>query len=276
VWIISQICTILVLNSDTQQIEFHIFSALRKKPAVNTQVPAEETERQVELKRRRQCAPGSDIDIKDFKVHSINGTHDLAVNKFALARPHLLLLTKDGFKRQWEALDKADLMAAWRVLTSLGDNYTITYNCGEAAGCSRIHKHLQVLPSSKTSVLPLDSQDRGASLPFQYFQHLFQTQLLCPDKLSSIYQDLLLSATKTLQVQEADVGHAYPHNMILTNRWIMVIPRKRSGLNGANSNAQGMLGNIAVSSKEEAGKWIKQGPLNVLAQLGVSRIDMTR
>lgn len=47
-------------------------------------------------------------------------------------------------------------------------------------------------------------------------------------------------------------GAVYPHNMILTKRWIMVIPRRRGGINKeAGVNSLGMLGVVAVATRKE-------------------------
>lgn len=83
--------------------------------------------------------PGSDIDVSGYEITYVNGTHLLMFNKFCMYRPHLLLLTKDGWRRQYEQLDLQDLQAVWNVLESLNWRYFMFFNCGKDGGCSRLH-----------------------------------------------------------------------------------------------------------------------------------------
>lgn len=122
------------------------------------------------------CMPGSDINISGYEVGTLGGNHHhiLAFNKFPAARPHFLILTADGFRRQFEQLDGEDLWAMWLVMSRFNEyhhhhhqqhNGTSTtgnssldgrrqrrqrhisfFNCGLKSGCSRLHKHMQVFP----------------------------------------------------------------------------------------------------------------------------------
>ncbi len=60
---------------------------------------------------------------------NIGKTHHIVANKFAIGRPHLLLLTIDGSRRQYNALDRSDFAAAWSALSATGRDYFVFFNC---------------------------------------------------------------------------------------------------------------------------------------------------
>lgn len=104
-------------------------------------------------------------------------SHVLVANKFALARPHIMVLTTDGHRRQYEPLDESDLTAAWTILNSVSEHgdsgskardYVVFYNCGRDGGCSRLHKHMQLIPTppdSLASFLDADTPSKSVSIP---------------------------------------------------------------------------------------------------------------
>ncbi|KAJ4158350.1 uncharacterized protein LMH87_008881 [Akanthomyces muscarius] len=275
----------LVLYDDKQTLvqqqdgglpfQFVLTSALNKKPTAAT--AGEQSKELVENKVR----PGSDIDTNGYEVGEVGGSHLLVANKFCYARPHYLLLTKDGYCRQYEPLNRADLTAAWSLLCGRGaDNFAIFFNCGKGAGYSRLHKHMQLMPIPvNTFASFLDSAD-GAEpdVPFQWFyQRCSNSSPASADDVVETYDKLLKQATEalaTFQDCEKDdfPGAACSHNVIMTARWIVVIPRRRPSVRAeSGANAMGMLGYIAVSSQADIDNWTDQGLCNLLRQLGVPK-----
>lgn len=191
-----------------------------------------------------------------------------------------MILTSDGHRKQYEPLHERDLEAAWTTLTAIGSqDYAIFYNCGQDGGCSRLHKHMQLMPMPKTCFADFLDCEQGEehSVPFRWFYRRFRSQRVTPDSLTQIYTSLLSEAT---EVGEGRSQHsatlppeaACPHNMILTKRWIIVLPRRRAGINKeAGANAMGMLGYIAVASQKEIDNWLRLGLKEVLSELGVPR-----
>ncbi|KAM0427751.1 hypothetical protein ACHAQK_011900 [Fusarium lateritium] len=227
----------------------------------------------------KQLRPGSDIDTNGFEIWESDGSsHFLIANKFSFSRPHLMMLTRDGFRRQYEPLSESDIRASWEMLNSLNGatkDYVAFYNCGKDGGCSRLHKHLQLmpLPASGFAVdflnLYVAEEPR---LPFKWFYHRFNGTE-SPVQLTEIYMDLLEKATKTWKESTGNNvpdGHACPHNVAFTNRWIVVIPRRCAAINKeAGVNSLGMLGIIAVATEQEVDNWIRLGLAKSLAELGV-------
>lgn len=225
--------------------------------------------------------PGSDIDTNGFEVGEISGTHILVANKFCYARPHYLLLTKDGYQRQYHPLNRADLAAAWNLLSGRDeDGFAVFFNCGKGAGYSRLHKHMQLMPMPKNTFASfLESADaKEPPVPSQWFyERCFDTSPKAADALIGAYERLLRQATEVMANAEGCEVDNFPdaacsHNVIMTTRWIVVIPRRRPSVRKeSGANAMGMLGYIAVSSQADIDNWTSQGAYHLLGELGVPK-----
>ncbi|KAK1590758.1 ATP adenylyltransferase [Colletotrichum navitas] len=256
------------------------------------------------------CLPGGDISIAGYEIGLVGGgAHVLSFNKFCAYRPHLMLVTADGRRRQFEALDGADLGAAREVLMGLhrrgggggggggvGQEYLAIFNCGKKGGCSRLHKHMQVIPAPDAIPLwPDEAKPEGSSggqpgPPFRYFVHRFggslngggggAGELPSADELVGAYQQMLGQAAALVPGREeameesGDGGGggreaAVPHNVVLGGRWMVVIPRVTDGVDGIGVNAAGMLGVVWAAGTETVDKWKRLGPRRVLGEVGV-------
>lgn len=193
-----------------------------------------------------------------------------------------MLLTSDGHRKQYEPLDEQDLAAAWTVLTAAvgGGDYVVFFNCGQDGGCSRLHKHMQLIPTPAHSFAAfLDTEGGGKepNVPFRWFYRRFGSQNVTPAQLMNAYTDLLEQATKVGQGLSEHAGAsppeaACPHNLVFTKRWMVLLPRRRAGVNKeAGANSIGMLGVIAVATRNEVNTWIRLGPTNTLRELGVPK-----
>ncbi|KAM0243978.1 hypothetical protein ACHAP5_006742 [Fusarium lateritium] len=263
-------------------LKFHfvLTRALLKKPTLAPSQNHHSTEAQKAVTPNiTQLRPGSDIDTNGFEIWEVDGSsHLLVANKFSFSRPHLMLLTRDGFQRQYEPLSESDIRASWDMLNSLNDatnDHVAFYNCGKDGGCSRLHKHLQLmpLPASGFAVdflnLHVAEEPR---LPFKWLYRRFNGTE-SPVQVTEIYVDLLQKATKVWEEstgKNVSDGHACPHNVAFTNRWIVVIPRRCAAVNKeAGVNSLGMLGIIAVATEQEVDNWKRLGLAKSLAELGV-------
>ncbi|KAL2163232.1 hypothetical protein VTH06DRAFT_5288 [Thermothelomyces fergusii] len=254
------------------EFEFRILSGFAKKPVV----PGEQAPPPTS-----GCRPGSDIDVGGYEVAEVGPAHLLAYNKFAAARPHLLLLTQDGFRRQHERLDRADFAALRHALSALRRRarYLAIFNCGAAAGCSRLHKHLQLFPAPPAPEFELwpDRHDPDAwpALPFRCFVHRFADDELPPaDALAAIYGSLLSRAEAAARSSghdrpDGEADGPVPHNVVLDRKWMLVVPRRCAGWDGIVVNAAAMLGMVWVPSDEMLERWMEIGPEKLLAHVGV-------
>ncbi|KAL6835708.1 ATP adenylyltransferase domain-containing protein [Trichoderma sp. SZMC 28015] len=257
------------------EFQFLLTSALVKKPVLGP--PS--SEKNAEFNGDK--ADGSDISTKGFEIGPIGNIHFVIANKFCYARPHLMLLTCDGYRRQYEPLDEAGLEAAQTVLLSMSQDFVVFYNCGQDGGCSRLHKHMQLIPKPPHSFADfLDneaSSDNPPKVPFHWFYQRIDVANTDAKGLTEVYRNLLQQATAVGQglAQHADSapqGAACPHNFIMSKRWMIVIPRRRAGINKeAGANALGMLGVIAVATRAEIDNWIRLGLSESLRELGVPK-----
>lgn len=143
-----------------------------------------------------------------------------------------------------------------------------------------MHKHMQMMPMPTTGFAAfLDSSDElEAPVPFEWYHERFDAaKPLLADDILIAYNSLLRKATKAYEasggrIHDENPNAACPHNVILSKRWIVVLPRRQAAINKeAGANALGMLGVIAVATEAEIDKWRKLGLVESLKILGVPR-----
>ncbi|KAM7192415.1 ATP adenylyltransferase domain containing protein [Naviculisporaceae sp. PSN 640] len=295
--------------------EFRILKGMAQKPSYTNADGSLKTSVEViaESKTMTGCKPGSDINVEGYEVATLGCAgadgHILAFNKFPAARPHFLILTANGYRRQFEPLDERDLWAMWTVMGKFNGygNYGTNggktkqrhisfFNCGLKSGCSRLHKHMQVFPILAEHKTELEEGE--ASEEFKLWPDIedpeFYEQVLpftvaiarlneengymTRTRLLETYQSLLKEAEgylgDSLEKQVYGDGHgecesAIPHNVLLDRNWMVVIPRRAAGWKGADCNAISMLGMNWVSSEEKIDQWARLGPAEVLKRVGV-------
>jgi ATP adenylyltransferase/5',5'''-P-1,P-4-tetraphosphate phosphorylase II len=188
-----------------------------------------------------------------------------------------MLLTFDVQAKQYEPLYETDFQAAWTAITAIESDYVLFFNCGKDGGCSRLRKHMQLIPMPKgTFASFLDGEGQEPDVPFQwYYRRFAKDRDVTVEDVIETYNELLEKATevgkgKAEHAEMLPSGAACPHNMILTKRWMIVFPRRKNGDPGAST--VGMLGYIAVSSEEEIDKWVKGGINNTMREFGVPRV----
>lgn len=232
--------------------------------------PRAEESHELNTSIRPRCfGPGSDIAFEDVRLllGAIRGTHLLVLNKFPTFRPQFLLLTMNSYRRQSEALDVPDLLAALhalKVLNQTGSQHFAFYNCGKAAGSSRDHKHIQILP--KAHDLFPDREDYDSRrIPYAHF--VARLHGSAESELFELYRRLLNKATGCLlDPVQASIG---AHNAILTEHWLLVIPRRSAELVVPTPNSCGMMGSIWLPDGQKIDAWKKCGLSDILQQCGV-------
>ncbi|PYI16469.1 hypothetical protein BO99DRAFT_390664 [Aspergillus violaceofuscus CBS 115571] len=273
---------IVRLQVDNFHFEFRISQSLTNKPHSNndnndtTSSPA-------------TFGPGSDLacPTPDLIIATIHTTHIFVPNGYSVFRPQFLLLTQDSYRRQHEILDREDLEAACAVLCALGQDggrrYFAMFNCGRTAGASRQHKHMHIIPwksvngGNKTpgsTILPNNPAPRSSDIPFAHFRvplspSSFQDRAYSESVLDA-YLGLLAEMRSALgDGGEGDGEGNIPHNVILVEDWIMVIPRSKDrhrpdiAVNGA-----GMVGSVWLDREEILSRWLEIGPAEVLRGVG--------
>ncbi|KAJ5204229.1 uncharacterized protein N7498_005108 [Penicillium cinerascens] len=271
-----------ILVTDNGMIfSFHLVESLKIKPQAED---APETTKSSLINgvkaQPMSFGPGSDIanDHPDMCITMVNETHYLVMNKFPVFRPMLLLLTVDSYRRQHEPLVLDDIEAGWSVICGLNEEHYVFFNCGELAGCSREHKHLQVVPAPGRhegydegfKFFPDDDKQMAPRIVhfMQKFEELPGNRVEGGEHLLEVYQCLLQQAREALNIS-TDVP--CPHNFVLTKRWMVVIPRLAKEFHGFTANSPGMMGSVYIWTQEQLDAWKRIGPMNILRGLGLPR-----
>lgn len=159
----------------------------------------------------------------------------------------------------------------------------MTYNCGEAAGASRSHKHLQILPYAACvgkveddtpgsfSMFPdaVDDAVARAELPFSYCIARTlprETDAQAPRELKRIYDGLVEQAIKETGFRG---GEQMAHNLVMVREWMLLIPRSKARVGKCVTGATGVVGMVWVGSEAEAEEWRRVGFLRALGEMGM-------
>ncbi|KAN0106004.1 Ap4A phosphorylase II [Hyaloscypha variabilis] len=246
-----------LIKAEPFNFQFRSATSLTVKPILSSTDPG----------RSKPTNAFSDTD-PDFLLSHIGPSHTLILNKYCVVRPQFILHTND-FVPQSDHLTESDLDAAWTVLSSLTRRkHIVIYNCGFEGGSSIGHKHLQILPRpSEGDGFEFFPDLLGISLdtftvPKIPFQHAVKKLPSSPSstQLITIYQSL---------IDQARVNEAAGHNVLLTEGWILVIPRRKGRKGILSANAAAMAGMVWVTGEEEVRQWVEAGPMNLLCEFGV-------
>ena len=218
----------------------------------------------------------------DLFVADLSDTHLVLLNKFNVIDHHLLIVTR-RFELQENLLNPADFRALFDCITqfeSLG-----FYNGGPAAGASQPHKHLQIVPlplDESAPHLPIEpllaaarNDDAVCTVPGLGFVHAFAR---LDEKLADRPQELARIAFDTyLRLLDASGLHAVdvdgeprqsaPYNLLVTTRWMMLVPRSVESTEGIAVNALGFAGSLFVRNDAQMQTITRLGPMNVLQRV---------
>ncbi|MGF1724043.1 phosphorylase [Photobacterium nomapromontoriensis] len=177
-------------------------------------------------------------------VGDAGAQHVCLLNKFPVLSPHLLICSKD-FISQSTLLANSDF-EAW-LLGFDRDDVLGFYNSGPIAGASQAHRHMQLVRTS----IPLNDVICHRQLPFESF--LYEFESLQADRLYQGYMDAL----QQLELIKNDGIHCYPHNILLTAKWMLIVPRSTNNVEGIFANGLNYSGRFLVKRKEQLA-WLQQ------------------
>ncbi len=209
---------------------------------------------------------------QDLFVAELSATHVCLLNKYNVVPHHLLAVTR-AYREQALPIDRADFEALWTLLMAF-DGLGF-YNSGRAAGASQRHKHLQLVPlplAPEGPAVPLEplvettrGDGRAGTLPcFRFFHALARlavpaetTPVDAASYLLGTYHDLLART-------DLDPDAPAPYNLLLTRRWMLLVPRARECFGAISVNALGFAGALLVRNNDELAVLQASGPLAVL------------
>ncbi|WP_322106396.1 phosphorylase [Paraburkholderia sp. J41] len=237
---------------------------------------------------------------REMFVADLSPTHVALLNKFNVLPHHLLIVTR-AFVAQETLLDAADfaaLVLALREIDGLG-----FYNGGAVAGASQAHKHLQLVPlplegggAGTQARAPIEALFGGAraaanatlELPALPFRHAFARLDLgdasaplepAANAAHEVYRALLGAAGvpavatngATNGSMSGAVQQGAPYNLLVTRRWMLVVPRSAERVEGISINSLGFAGSFFVRDAAQLEALAQVRPMTALARVSVAR-----
>jgi ATP adenylyltransferase len=219
----------------------------------------------------------------DLFVTDVSDTHIALLNKFNVIDHHLLIVTR-RFVPQ-EALLDLDDFEAWLACLSQIDGLGF-YNGGAAAGASQPHKHLQLVPlplGDANTPLPIEALLDSAparpgivtvpTLPFAHAFVRFDSAAGTPTAQTALalYDGMLAALGIGATKREGHPQQSAPYNLLLTRRWMLLVPRGGESAAGISVNSLGFAGSFFVRDNEQMETLRRAGPMSVLARVALPR-----
>ncbi|WP_432695512.1 ATP adenylyltransferase family protein [Marinobacterium sp. YM272] len=202
-------------------------------------------------------------------VEEVAPRHRCLLNKFNVVQHHVLIVTRE-FEPQTDLLDAGDFQALVHCMAQMpGLGF---FNGGEMAGASQPHKHLQLipLPMAPFDVLPFSASIAEVPVggpqccPALLFRHGLIRFPSSPSKETKENAQVMLRAYLTLRTY-LDLGEADPYNLLVTDEWMMLVPRSQEKWQGISFNALAFCGAMLVRDGEQASLLKKEGLMQALA-----------
>lgn len=222
----------------------------------------------------------------DLFVADISATHLCLLNKFNVFDHHLLVVTR-LFEEQESLLTLSDFEALWACMAEF-DGLAF-YNAGKIAGASQRHKHLQIVPlplATSGPAIPVESvltvaSSRGplAAIPRLPFVHALtrvdpkwmDSPRIVAERTRKRYLTMLHAVNLADSIVDG-MGHRLgPYNLLVTRRWMLMVPRTKERCRSISVNALGFAGAFLVASVDEMQAIKDQGPMTVLEKVAVKR-----
>jgi len=216
----------------------------------------------------------------DLFVASLSPTHIALLNKFNVVEHHLLIVTRT-FEEQRCQLTQKDCEALLIGLTEI-DGLGF-YNAGPEAGASQSHKHLQLVRLDATiAQLPMEPLFRFAQmdgmigtvpgLPFRHAYAPMDRDWTTPGKASgaslhACYRKLLHAAGLSVDATVGSHAPTAPYNLLVTRKWMLLVPRSQECFEGISINALGFAGAFLVKDTEQLATLRQFGPMAVLQRV---------
>lgn len=214
----------------------------------------------------------------ELTVGPLGDSHVAILNKFPLSPRHLVLAVR-AFEEQLLPLTRADFESLARVMTEAGG--LGLYNGGTAAGASQRHKHTQWVPAIDGNAslalflpgLPADApplaQATHPALPMRHsFVRVDCTVGTALERATDQLHQAWQRGCQALGLAPGADGLLPPYNMLVSDGWMLLIPRSREHFEGVSLSAISFGGTLYTRHRDEAERVRDAGPLQVLATVG--------
>lgn len=229
--------------------------------------------------------PFIDYDPNLF-VADISATHICLLNKFPVMANHLLIVTRT-MESQEDVLTCEDFEALCKCLADL-DGLGF-YNGGRLAGASQPHKHLQVVPlplAGEGPPLPTEPAiaaarpgggvDAVPGLPFHHALTWLEPKLFDQPSVAAAtahlaYREMLGALFAAESSPHGGRRQPGPYNLLVTRRWMLLVPRSAEKFASIPVNALGCAGSFFIWSDDQWDALRTHGPMAILAAVAVRR-----
>jgi len=251
-----------VIEQDGMAFQVRVIESLAKKETAKT--------------TRSDADPFLPYD-PDLFVAPISSTHVALLNKFNVVEHHVLLVTR-RFEDQQAQLTQKDCEALLIALTEI-DGLAF-YNAGPVAGASQPHKHMQLIALDSTfSPLPIEpllrfaqldgSIGRVPRLPFRHAYAPMDRDWTNPEKnsgasLHARYRELLRAVGLSVEATAGSQATTAPYNLLVTRKWLMLVPRSKECFEGISINSLGFAGALLVKDARQFATLRNRGPMTAL------------
>lgn len=219
---------------------------------------------------------------EDLWVTDISLSHVCLLNKFSVIDHHILLVTR-AFEHQESFLTVNDFEAMWICMAEYEG--LAFYNSGTIAGASQSHKHMQMVPlplASRGPKVPIESvlkldryrkrETSTGNLPFVHAISQVNPQSLefsrqGAEQTLEDYYSLLQAVGLRKDNTEKPLG---AYNLLVTRKWMLLIPRSRECFESISINALGFAGAFLVKNSEQMQLVKQTGPLTILREVSVA------
>lgn len=228
---------------------------------------------------------------------AVQKNHFLLITKQPVSQSSIL--TEEDLEASFALLRAANAQSGFRHIGF--------YNCGKLSGASVDHKHVQfmALPETVTSersdaeafpqnkFVPFpdnviagkrdtfkDDEDplRESKLPINHYIMPIPTNYIdTPDVLHMRFSGVISRALTVFvkaerEKEERGEGEALrpqdlSYNVIFTEEWFLVVPRRKERFNDLSVNSVGMIGLLLAKSEEQLGLYKETGPIKLLENL---------
>ena len=89
--------------------------------------------------------------------------------------------------------------------------------------------------------------------------------------LLSCYHSLLRAAGLSIRPEPGRPAVSAPYNLLVTRRWLLLVPRAEEYFEGISINALGFAGTFLVKNNSELEMLRKQGPMTALQRVSLPR-----
>lgn len=216
---------------------------------------------------------------EDLFVSDISSSHVAILNKFNVVDYHLLIVTRN-FEEQEALLTRGDFEALWACMEEYeGLGF---YNGGREAGASQGHKHLQLVPlpiAPSGPAVPIDpllssAQFTGSpfgKVPPLSFRHSFtrfdqrgEPQKGAALRAFELYCGMLENVGIGPPTPGPAVRQSAPYCLLVTRRWMLLVPRSREFYGTISINSLGFAGAMLVRGEAEMEVLATAGPMTAL------------